>query len=121
MSEGKLLRWWEPERAAGTLKPCPGLSWPPSKAPRFQSHGLRKPHPADSWAWAPTWSCCPVAIALQRNDEGLVQRDPKLHLAAQPLEEHVGIVFEALHDSLVLPATDILEGLGQVPVVNGHL
>lgn len=68
-----------------------------------------------------TWSCCPIAVALVGNDKGLIQCDPKLHFVPQPLEEHICIVFKSLYDGLILPASDILECLGQVPVVNCHL
>lgn len=64
---------------------------------------------------------CAIAIALVSNDKGLIQCDPKLHFVPQPLEEHIRILSKPLHNGLILPAANILECLGQVPVVNGHL
>lgn len=68
-----------------------------------------------------TWSRHPSAVALGCNDEGLVQSDPELDSVPQPLEEHIRVLLKPLHNCLVLPAPHVLQCLGQVPVINGHL
>lgn len=68
-----------------------------------------------------TWSKYSIAIAWIGNDIGLIDSDPKLHLFSQPAEEHICILLKPLDYCIILPASNILECLGQIPVVNSHL
>ena len=56
-------------------------------------------------------------MAEPRHDPGLVVRYPVVHTVAQPVRDDVRVVGEAVDCLAVGPAATVLQGLGQVPVV----
>ena len=56
-------------------------------------------------------------MAEPRHDPGLVVRYPVVHTVAQPVRDDLRVVGEAVDCLAVGPAATVLQGLGQVPVV----
>lgn len=51
----------------------------------------------------------------------LVDGNPKLDFVSQPIEDDISILPEPLDNGDILPAPLILQGLGEVPVVQSDL
>ncbi len=59
-------------------------------------------------------------VADVGEDGRLVERHPLLHAVAVPFEHQVRVVSEPVGDRAVRPTAEVLERLGQVPVVEGE-
>lgn len=68
-----------------------------------------------------TWSSYSIAMADHGNIIWLINGDPKLHSVAKTVKNQVSIIPEFDNDSLILPAPNILQSLGKVPVVESDL
>ena len=61
-----------------------------------------------------------VQVTLGRDDKGLVEGYPVVDPVAQGSGDHRGVIAEPTGDVGVRPATETVEGGGQVPVEKGH-
>src|SRR5579875_1770989 len=59
------------------------------------------------------------AVAQEGRAPGFIMCDPSGHAVAQALRHDLSIVGESLHGITILPAALILQGLGQIPVIEG--
>ena len=51
----------------------------------------------------------------------LINSDPKFHFVAKTAKDEISVITEFDNNSLILPATNILESLWKVPVVESDL
>lgn len=68
-----------------------------------------------------TWSSCANAIAKIRGVVGFIDGYPKFHFIPQPLEKDLSIFLKPLNYSIILPPTDVLQRLWEVPVIESYL
>lgn len=68
-----------------------------------------------------TWSSCANAIANIRGVVGFIDGYPKFHFIPQPLEKDLSIFLKPLNYSIILPPTDVLQRLWEVPVIESYL
>lgn len=68
-----------------------------------------------------TRSRCANAIATICSVVGFVEGYPKFHFISQSLEKELSVFLKPLNYSVILPPTDILQRLWEVPVIEGYL
>ena len=61
------------------------------------------------------------AVSHPRDDPGFVECDPEIRSVPECLEADSGVFHEPILALGIQPASPVLEGLGQVPVIQGHL
>lgn len=68
-----------------------------------------------------TWSCCANAIATVCTVVGFIKGYPKFHFISQSLEEELSIFLKPLNYSIILPPTNVLQRLWEVPMIESYL
>lgn len=68
-----------------------------------------------------TWSSCAKAIAKICGVVGFIEGYPKFHFVSQSLEKELSIFLKPLNYGIILPPTDVLQCLGEVPVIESDL
>jgi len=68
-----------------------------------------------------TRSSCANAVATIRGVVGFIEGYPKFHFVSQSLEKELSIFLKPLNYRVILPPTDVLQRLWEVPVVESHL
>ena len=61
-----------------------------------------------------------LSVPSQRRHSGLVESDPELDQVPELSEAEVSVLLEPVLDLLAQPAAPLVQGLGQVPVVERH-
>lgn len=68
-----------------------------------------------------TWSGYANAIATICSVVGFIEGYPKFHFISQSLEEELSIFLKSLNYSIILPPTNVLQCLWEVPVIESYL
>lgn len=68
-----------------------------------------------------TRSSCANAIATICSVVGFIEGYPKFHFISQSLEKDLSIFLKPLNDSIILPPTDVLQCLWEVPMIESYL
>lgn len=68
-----------------------------------------------------TRSSCANTIAKICSVVGFIEGYPKFHLISQSLEEELSIFLKPLNYSIILPPTDVLQCLWEVPMIESYL
>lgn len=68
-----------------------------------------------------TWSSGANAIAKIGSVVGFIEGYPKFHFIPQPLEKDLSIFLKPLNYSIILPPTNVLQRLWEVPVIESYL
>lgn len=68
-----------------------------------------------------TWSSCANAIAKICGVVGFIEGYPKFHFISQSLEKDLSIFLKPLNYSIILPPTNVLQCLWEVPMIESYL
>lgn len=68
-----------------------------------------------------TWGRHSVAMPYHCYIIWLINGDPKFDFVAKTAKNEVSVIFESVDNSVVLPATNILQSLWKIPVVESDL